>query len=1121
MIRGSRPAIALAAGALLLLTPLGLAGASSAAAAVAADLPTAVAVAGDFDSELGCAGDWAPDCDQAQMTARANDGVWGLTVTLPAGTYAYKAALNKTWDVAYGQHASTSGANIPLVVPAGGATVTFLYDDATHWITDTIAEPIVTAAGDFQSELGCPADWSPDCLRSWLQDPDGDGTYTFTTTEIPAGSYQVKATLGMSWDVNYGQDGVAGGANIPFTVAAAGDKTTFSFEAGTHTLTMYAGDARPSLSIRKAYWLTPDTIAWPLGTDPAQQTYQLGAAPDGGLSAAVTGLTGGSVIPLTYDPAGLSARLKAKYPHLASLGVLHLPKASADQAGKLLRGQVAVASLRADGTLSSATGLQIAGVLDSLYAGPAKRAQLGPVFEGRTPKLSVWAPTAQSVALERYDTSASTTPTVVAMHRNEVSGVWSVTGDRSWDGAFYRYRVKVFVPTELKVITNSVTDPYSVALSTDSKLSQVVDLDDRSLAPRGWSQADALKPIASTSQEIQELHIRDFSAEDSTVPAADRGTYLAFTHSRSAGLKHLRDLARSGVTTVHLLPSFDFAGIPENRADQAQPPCDLPSFAPDSDQQQACVARTQATDAYNWGYNPLHYTVPEGSYSTQPDGPARTLQFRQMVQAIHDAGLRVVLDVVYNHTAASGQAPDSVLDQIVPGYYQRLSASGTVTADSCCADTAPENAMMNKLVVDSVTTWARQYKVDGFRFDLMGLDPKQTMLDVKSSLAGLTLRHDGVDGKNIYLYGEGWNFGVVANNARFVQATQSNMAGSGIGTFNDRLRDAVRGGGPFDTNPRIQGFASGLLSAPNGDAVNGTPAEQKARLLASMDLIKLGLTGNLKDYSFTDSAGQSVKGSQLDYNGAPAGYTGAPGEAVTYVDAHDNLALYDTLAYKLQPSTPMATRGRLQALALATTALSQGAGFVQAGTDLLRSKSFDDNSYDSGDWFNAIHWDCRSGNGFGRGLPLASSAQDNWPDARPLLATTALVPDCPTITATSAQYQQFTDIKRSSPLFSLTTAAAVQKRVSFPLSGTAAELPGVITEHLDGAGLNTYRSITVIYNATPAAVTQALPALAGTREMLHPVQKNGADPLVKHAAFNPTTGTFTVPPSTVAVFTQL
>ena len=170
-----------------------------------------------------------------------------------------------------------------------------------------------------------------------------------------------------------------------------------------------------------------------------------------------------------------------------------------------------------------------------------------------------------------------------------------------------------------------------------------------------------------------------------------------------------------------------------------------------------------------------------------------------MVQGLNGAGLRVVIDVVYNHTPAAGQDPKSILDRVVPGYYQRLNpTTGQVETSTCCSNTATEHAMMEKLMIDSVVTWAKEYKVDGFRFDLMGHQPKSSMVNLRRALDKLTLAKDGVDGRRIYLYGEGWNFGEVANNARFVQATQLEMAGTGIGTFNDRLRDAVRGGGPFD-----------------------------------------------------------------------------------------------------------------------------------------------------------------------------------------------------------------------------------------------------------------------------------------------------------------------------------
>jgi pullulanase len=202
----------------------------------------------------------------------------------------------------------------------------------------------------------------------------------------------------------------------------------------------------------------------------------------------------------------------------------------------------------------------------------------------------------------------------------------------------------------------------------------------------------------------------------------------------------------------------------------------LASFPPDSDQQQALIGALRDQDPFNWGYDPFHFTVPEGSYSTDPDGPARIIEFRQMVQALNQTGLRVVMDVVYNHTHAAGQDEKSVLDRVVPGYYHRLNERGAVETSTCCANTASEHQMMEKLMIDSLVTWAVEYKVDAFRFDLMGHHMVDNMLNVRAALDALTLEEHGVDGKSIYLYGEGWNFGEVADNARGVNATQFNMA---------------------------------------------------------------------------------------------------------------------------------------------------------------------------------------------------------------------------------------------------------------------------------------------------------------------------------------------------------
>jgi pullulanase-type alpha-1,6-glucosidase len=1114
MPRRSRHLLALALALTLLAVAL------PAATSSAADpQPTAVSVPGDFNSEIGCPGDWQPDCAQAQLTRRSNDDVWSATFNLPAGNYEYKAALNNSWDVNYGAGGVAGGANIPLALPAGG-NVTFYYDNATHWVTADVTTPIVTAAGSFQSELGCPADWSPDCLRSWLEDLDGDGTYTFTTTGLPAGSYETKVTIGLTWDVNYGAGGVLNGDNIPFTVAHDGDAITFSFDSTSHVLTITSSSGPTiDLTTPRAYWLADNYIAWDLGSAAADRTYRLYAAPTGGLAVDDTGITGGTWIPLQYNAAGLPAAIKKHFPAQAALGALKLRNADLGKVKELLRGQVAVAAFDSSGTLVDGSGLQIPGVLDDVYSGATQRT-LGLTWRSGVPSLALWAPTARAVSVNVYADGQTGSPATTRGLTRGSDGVWTVKGDASWAGKYFLYDVGVFVPSTGAMQDNLVTDPYSVGLSQNSTRSLFVDLNDASLKPPGWGHLAKPQLASPEDQSIYELHLRDFSASDPTVPAADRGTYEAFTDSTSNAVKHLKALAQAGLTTVHLLPLNDISTINEDKSTWQEPACDLPSFAPDSEQQQACTSAVASTDGFNWGYDPLHYTTPEGSYATDPAGAPRTREFRDMVAALNGDHLRVVMDVVYNHTTDSGQSGKNDLDRIVPGYYHRLSATGAVQTSTCCANTATEHAMMGKLMVDSVLTWAKDYKVDGFRFDLMGHQPKALMVQLRRALNQLTVSNDGIDGKKIYLYGEGWNFGEVANDALFTQATQANMAGTGIGTFNDRVRDAVRGGGPFDTDPRIQGFASGLFTDPNGAPINGTADEQKATLLHEQDLIKVALAGNLKAYSFVDATGNTVTGSGVDYNGQPAGYTDDPQESINYVEAHDNQTLFDALTAKLPTTTSMADRVRMQTLALSTVSFSQGVAFWHAGGDILRSKSFDGNSYDSGDWFNVLDPSYAT-NGFGRGLPPAASNQAMWTYFKPLLADPALKPAPADIESALTQSESLLQIRNSTQLFHLGTAARVEQKLSFS-GGGPTQTPGVITMRIDdtvGTDVDhALNGLVVVFNATPTATTQTVGAVAGQAFQLDPIQANGTDPVVKTSTYDGTTGSFTVPARTAAVF---
>ena len=755
-----------------------------------------------------------------------------------------------------------------------------------------------------------------------------------------------------------------------------------------------------------------------------------------------------------------------------------------------------------------------------------------PTSTGARPSFALWAPTARAVTLLTWETGdplgsvpeVPGPPVRTPAVRGE-DGRWCVPNAEGaiGVGCQYLWEVEVYVPSTRAVETNLVTDPYSVALTLDSTRSVAVDLADGRLAPPQWATTPAPRLRNDSARSIYELHVRDFSAADPTVPPDLRGTYLAFTVEDSAGVRHLADLAEAGMNTVHLLPTFDIATIPEDRSAQRAP--SIPAGAgPASTEQQAAIAAVADNDAYNWGYDPYHWGVPEGSYATEghQDGGARVVEFRQMVGALHALGYQVVLDQVYNHMAACGQDPFSVLDKVVPGYYHRLDAVGTVTASACCANTATENAMCERLMIDSVVRWARWYRVDGFRFDLMGHHPRATMERLRAALDRLTPQADGVDGTGLYLYGEGWNFGEVANNALFTQATQGQLDGTGIGTFNDRLRDAVHGGSPFDPDHRTyQGFGTGLLTQSNGLDPRGWN-DQAADLGHRTDLVRLGLAGNLRDYVMTLSDGSVRRGADLLHNGSPAAYASAPQENVNYVDAHDNETLYDLLAYKLPRGMTPAERVRMNTVCLATVALGQSPAFWCAGTELLRSKSLDRDSFNSGDWFNAIDFSGQS-NGFGRGLPPASRNEGAWPIQGPLLADAWLRPTSEQIAAARAQALDLLRLRSSTPLFALGDTALIRDKLRFPGAGFGAP-PGAIAMLIDDTvgrdvdpGLD---AVLVVFNASGHTLTWPLGELVGRDLHLSPVQAEGADDVVRRTGFDRSTGTVSVPARTVSVLVQ-
>ncbi|CAG1015584.1 partial pullulanase, partial [Burkholderiaceae bacterium] len=858
-----------------------------------------------------------------------------------------------------------------------------------------------------------------------------------------------------------------------------------------------------------AYWLDKRLIQWPRVDGSGvfklyhSATGQIVAAKD----AAVTGADGALTLEVFAGTVPTAAAQRFKY--VAPGVVVAVKDADLGLLADLHKKQLVLVQEDADGKAQNATTAQVAGALDDLYAAAQSVTDLGVTVANGSTAFKLWAPTAQRVLLFTYDSGSGDAVTVDTMSFDAATGVWSASRASDLSGKYYRFAVEVFV-RGVGVVRNFVTDPYAISLTTDSKRSYIADLSAANLKPAGWDSTVAPATVPEqVDMSIYELHVRDFSANDATVSAANRGKYLAFTEGASNGMQHLKALAGAGLTDVHLLPVFDIATVPESGCTTPSP-----TGAPDSESQQAAVGAEKDSDCFNWGYDPYHFTAPEGSYASDAaDGAKRIVEFRQMVMALHQAGLRVGMDVVYNHTTASGQTEKSVLDRVVPGYYQRLDASGNVEKSTCCDNTATENMMMAKLMTDSVITWATQYRIDSFRFDLMGHQPRAVMEDMKTKL-------DAAAGRPIQLIGEGWNFGEVANGARFVQASQLSLNGSGIATFSDRARDFIRGGGPFDGGldlVRNQGFINGLHYDDNGSGAN----KSRSDLMWAADIVKVGLAGSIRDYPLTTHWDEIKQLQALDYNGQPAGYVTQPGEVVNYVENHDNQTLFDINVYKLPLSTTADDRVRVQMLGVALNAFSQGVSYFHAGIDTLRSKSMDRNSYDSGDWFNRLDW-TYADNYFGIGAPPKGDNEANYPIIKPLLANAAIKPAPAQIALARDMFRDLLKLRASSTLFRLRTADDVKARLRFYNTGSG-QNPVVIVGHLDGNGYAGagFKEMLYLVNVDKTAQQVTVDAEKGKAYVLHPVQASAAAADQRprtEASYEAASGRFTVPPRSAVVY---
>lgn len=525
--------------------------------------------------------------------------------------------------------------------------------------------------------------------------------------------------------------------------------------------------------------------------------------------------------------------------------------------------------------------------IDKKYA--YKGNDLGAVYSRNKTVFKVWAPLADSVTVHLYHTCRDEKPYRNMPMTKGKNGVWKKEAFGDLDGVYYTYVVSN------DGIEEETIDIYARSAGVNGAMGMVIDLE--ACNPAGWDQQEYVHLEHYTDACLYELHVRDFSI-DRSGGFCYKGRFLAFIEGGlindagdKVGIDHLKEL---GITHVHLMPAFDYATVDESDVHRPQ---------------------------FNWGYDPQNYNVPEGSYSTNPfDGKARVAEFKRMVYALHRAGIGVVMDVVYNHTYATA---DSCFTKTFPKYYYRqwdnnpnLYSNGS----GCGNELATERAMVRKYIIDSLVYWMTEYKVDGFRFDLMGLYDKETINE-----AYLRLREIN---PSVIMYGEGWTGGDTPLGWDDRCMKLNARSTPNVAYFSDDFRDTVKGNN-FENRQR--GYVNGIQGS-----------EDYVREVMSGRIPHPQLP-NLYKYSWTDS----------------------PCQTVNYVEAHDNLTLWDKLYYT-NSTDSIEKRIKMDKLAAAMVYLAQGIPFIQAGQEFLRSKpfpggmAFDHNSYRSPDAINSLKWNRKS-----------------------------------------------------------------------------------------------------------------------------------------------------------------
>jgi pullulanase len=515
---------------------------------------------------------------------------------------------------------------------------------------------------------------------------------------------------------------------------------------------------------------------------------------------------------------------------------------------------------------------------------------LGAVYRPGATTVKLWAPMAEAVSVVLFTDSVGDAVSSIPMARSP-EGIWSATLNGDCHGKYYLYDI---TSTSASGGTRHVRVNDPCARGCSANTGRTLIYDPARTNPDGWDQDRFVTLKNNVDAILYEVHVRDFTIHPgSGVPDNIRGKFLGMVQpgTRTPGgeatcFDHLKEL---GVTHVHLLPVFDFAGGDETE-------------------------QAGSYTWYNWGYDPVLYNTPEGSYATNPDGATRQKEFKQMVQAFHRHHLGVVMDVVFNHTAATGSAKASIFDKIFPGYYYRMDSSRRYANSTGCGnELATECPMVRKFIVDSIKYWMTEYHVDGFRFDLMGILDRETMLEVYREAKKIN--------PSAIIYGEGWSMEKILPASSMM--TQARVYGTGIAAFNDGIRDNLKG----DNAPAATGFVQGA----------GAPFGGTRRL-------RLQIKGQ--------STGKDQKSIPVF----------SPNETINYDSVHDDLCLWDKLCLST-PDVPETLRQNMDKLAAGILLTAQGVPFIHVGDEFLRSKNRDSNSFNNNaPNVNPIDWSLKAKN---------------------------------------------------------------------------------------------------------------------------------------------------------------